>query len=57
LEPPRAGLVMFICNHCPYVRAIAGDIALDAVEPQKRGAVVIAVMPNCVQLSGGRAEQ
>ena len=39
-------LVMFICNHCPYVRAIAGRIARDAIDLQKRGVGVIAVMPN-----------
>src|SRR5512144_437158 len=39
-------LVMFICNHCPYVRAIADRIARDAVDLQKRGVGVIAVMPN-----------
>jgi peroxiredoxin len=39
-------LVMFICNHCPYVRTIADRIARDAVDLQKRGIGVIAVMPN-----------
>jgi peroxiredoxin len=38
--------VMFICNHCPYVRAIAHRIARDALDLQKRGVGVIAVMPN-----------
>ena len=37
---------MFICNHCPYVRAIADRIARDALELQERGVSVIAVMPN-----------
>jgi peroxiredoxin len=39
-------LVMFICNHCPYVRTIADRIARDALDLQKRGIGVIAVMPN-----------
>ena len=39
-------LVMFICNHCPYVRTIADRIARDAVDLRKRGIGVIAVMPN-----------
>jgi len=39
-------LVMFICNHCPYVRAIADRIARDALDLQERGVSVIAVMPN-----------
>ena len=37
---------MFICNHCPYVRAIAERIARDALDLQERGVSVIAVMPN-----------
>jgi peroxiredoxin len=39
-------LVMFICNHCPYVRAVAGRLARDARELQELGIGVIAVMPN-----------
>jgi peroxiredoxin len=46
LKRPSGTLVMFICNHCPYVRAIADRIARDALELQKRGVSVIAVMPN-----------
>src|SRR5512132_4393003 len=46
LKGPSGMLVMFICNHCPYVRAIADRIARDAVDLQKRGVGVIAVMPN-----------
>jgi hypothetical protein len=37
---------MFICNHCPYVRAVAERIARDALDLQERGIGVIAVMPN-----------
>ena len=41
------GLVIaFICNHCPYVKAIADRLAADARELQKNGIGVIAVMPN-----------
>lgn len=46
LRGPSGTLVMFICNHCPYVQAIAPRIARDALELQKRGIGVIAVMPN-----------
>lgn len=42
----RGTLVMFICNHCPYVRAVADRIASDAVELQRRGNGVIAIMAN-----------
>ena len=46
LRGPSGTLVMFICNHCPYVQAIAPRIARDALELQKRGIGVVAVMPN-----------
>ena len=36
---------MFICNYCPYVRAVANRVARDASNLQKRGIGVIAVMP------------
>jgi peroxiredoxin len=43
---PNGTLVMFICNHCPYVRAIADHIARDVRDLQPLGIGVIAVMPN-----------
>ena len=46
LKGSSGTLVMFICNHCPYVRAIADRIARDALDLQKRRVSVIAVMPN-----------
>ncbi len=39
-------LVMFICNHCPYVQAVAADIARDCRELAKDGVAAIAVMSN-----------
>ncbi|MGF1593388.1 MAG: thioredoxin family protein [Kiloniellaceae bacterium] len=27
---PKGALIVFICNHCPYVRAIAGRLAAEA---------------------------
>ena len=46
LKGSSGTLVMFICNHCPYVRALADRIARDAFDLQKGGVGVIAVMPN-----------
>lgn len=43
---PKGLLVMFICNHCPYVKAIAGRLAADARVLQQNGIGVIAVMSN-----------
>ena len=39
-------LVMFICNHCPYVRHIAPEIARLAKEYQARGVAIIAINAN-----------
>jgi len=39
-------LVMFICNHCPYVKAIVAQLVEDMKELQKNGVGVIAIMPN-----------
>ncbi|PCI69896.1 MAG: thioredoxin family protein [Piscirickettsiaceae bacterium] len=39
-------LVMFICNHCPYVKAIQKRLVEDAVELQKYGIGVVAIMSN-----------
>ena len=43
---PRGLLVMFICNHCPYVKAIIDRICRDARELQAMGFGVAAVMSN-----------
>lgn len=43
---PAGTLVMFICNHCPYVRGIISRIVRDARELEAQGIGSIAVMPN-----------
>ncbi len=43
---PRGLLVMFICNHCPYVKAVLERIVRDARELKALGIGCIAVMPN-----------
>lgn len=42
----KGTLVMFICNHCPYVKGAAARIVRDAKELQAMGVGVIAIMPN-----------
>jgi len=42
----KGTLVMFLCNHCPYVRAIAGRIAEQVAGLQKLGVGAIAIMAN-----------
>ena len=39
-------LIMFICNHCPYVQAIVERLADDVRELQADGINVLAVMSN-----------
>lgn len=39
-------LIMFICNHCPYVTGIAGRLAATAKQLQDIGVGVAAIMPN-----------
>jgi peroxiredoxin len=43
---PNGLLVMFICNHCPYVRAIAGKLVRDTGELASLGIGSIAIMSN-----------
>ena len=39
-------LIMFICNHCPYVKAIADRLQGDVKTLQGAGIGVAAIMPN-----------
>ena len=42
----KGTLVMFICNHCPYVRAVADRIERDVAELRAKGIGAIAIMSN-----------
>ena len=37
-------LIMFICNHCPYVKAVIEDIVSDCRELEKEGIKSVAIM-------------
>lgn len=39
-------LVMFICNHCPYVKAIRDRLVRDTLELKAQGVNAIAIMSN-----------
>ena len=39
-------LIMFICNHCPYVKAVIKDISIDARELESFGIKTVAIMSN-----------
>lgn len=41
-------LVLFICNHCPYVKAIIERVVEDCTELQKAGIGCVAIMSNDV---------
>ena len=43
---PNGLVLMFICNHCPYVKAILNRICSTAVELQSMGIGVAAIMSN-----------
>lgn len=46
IKGPRGTLVMFICNHCPYVQSILDRILRDAAELQQSGIGVVAISAN-----------
>ena len=47
-EGAHAYLVMFICNHCPFVVHVKGELAKLAKEYQDRGVAVVAINANDV---------
>ena len=42
-------LIMFICNHCPYVKAIIKDISIDVKFLETLGIKSVAIMSNDVK--------
>ncbi|HUF88163.1 MAG TPA: thioredoxin family protein [Thermohalobaculum sp.] len=46
IRGPKGALIMFICNHCPYVKAVIERIARDAAELQELGIGVAAICSN-----------
>ena len=46
IKGEKATLVMFICNHCPYVKAIIKDLAEDCNELKNDGVNSVAIMSN-----------
>lgn len=48
LAGSRATLIMFICNHCPYVQSILDRIVRDAKALQELGVGVVAISANDV---------
>ncbi len=46
LRGPNGTLIVFICNHCPYVKTIISRLVRDATELQGLGVVTIAICSN-----------
>ena len=46
IKGDKATLIMFICNHCPYVKAIIKDLVKDCNELKKGGINSVAIMSN-----------
>jgi peroxiredoxin len=44
----KGTIVVFLCNHCPYVRATIDRIVRDFAELKEAGIGAIAIMPNDV---------
>ena len=43
---PKGTLVMFICNHCPYVKSVISRIVSDVAALRAKGIGAIAIMAN-----------
>jgi peroxiredoxin len=46
IRGPKGTLVVFICNHCPYVKAAIGRIVAEAKALREIGIGTIGIMPN-----------
>lgn len=46
IRGPRGTLVMFLCNHCPYVKAIAPRLTRDVGRLLDAGVGAVAIMSN-----------
>jgi len=49
LRGPKGTVVMFICNHCPYVKHINAELARVARDYQRRGIAFVAISSNDVE--------
>jgi peroxiredoxin len=46
MKGPRGLVVVFICNHCPYVKAVIDRVVRDAVELEAHGVGFVAISSN-----------
>ena len=52
---PKGTLVVFMCNHCPFVKAIIDRLVEEVAELKAMGFGVIGIMPNDVKVSPGNS--
>ncbi len=45
----KGTLIMFICNHCPYVKAIIKELVMDCKELKNEGINSVAIMSNDIK--------
>ncbi len=50
----KGTLVVFMCNHCPYVKAIIDRLVEEVAALKAMGIGVIGIMPNDTQALAGR---
>ena len=48
IKGDKGTLIMFICNHCPYVLAVISELVKDCDELQKLGIKILAISSNDV---------
>ena len=46
LAGPKGTVVVFMCNHCPYVKAVIGRLVDEAKALHELGIGTVAIMPN-----------
>ncbi|MFO1123258.1 MAG: thioredoxin family protein [Hyphomicrobiales bacterium] len=46
LAGPKGTVVAFICNHCPYVKAVIGRLVRDAADLKALGVTTVAISSN-----------
>ena len=46
IKGEKATLIMFICNHCPYVKAVIKDLVKDCSDLKNDGINTVAIMSN-----------
>tara|TARA_B100000965_G_C19522552_1_gene727214 strand:- start:699 stop:1253 length:555 start_codon:yes stop_codon:yes gene_type:complete len=49
IKGEKGTLIMFICNHCPYVKAVIQDIVSNVNSLKKEGVNSVAIMSNDVK--------